>query len=80
MKVILRIQKGIVTKAIDVPENCVRTDYRVPIHRPMVAKFIGEIQDMASAFPENKQLIFKWDRTSTWGNSAYPIMDLVDIH
>lgn len=38
MKVKLRLQNGIVTGAVNVPENCVRTMYKLPIHREMKGK------------------------------------------
>lgn len=81
MKVILRLQKGITTKAIDIPESCVRGDYRLPVHREMKAYLIGQIQDMITPeTTQNKCLIFRWNRVDKWGNSNYPIMDLVDIY
>ena len=81
MKVILRIQKGFTTKTVNLPENLVRTEFRMPVHREMKIQVMREVQDMITPeTTQNKCLIFRWNGKDTWGNSNYPIMDLVDIY
>ncbi len=82
MKVILRLNKGITTKAINIPESCVRGDYRLPYTKEMTAALIGTVQEAGARF-SSPYLVFKWDRKSVWGNGnakePIPIMDLVDV-
>lgn len=81
MKVKLRIQKGIITGPINIPDNCLYTEYRLPLHREMGAKLIGDVQDMiTSATTRNKCLIFRWNQRDFWGSTKEPIMDLVDYY
>jgi hypothetical protein len=77
MKVILRIQKGIMTNSIDIPDNCVKIGYYLPFYRPMNAKFIGDAQDLITSSVMEKCLRFEWNGRDTLGN--YPIMDLIEV-
>ena len=80
MKVVLRLQHGVTTKTIDIPDNCVRTEFKMPVHRAMKAHLIGEVQDLITPeTTQNKCLIFRWNRKDRWGSNDAPIMDLVDI-
>lgn len=79
MKVKLRLQNGIITGSLDIPDHCLR-EYKIPVHREMKAHLIGQIQDMITPeTTQNKCLIFRWDGKSKWGGNDHPIMDLVDI-
>lgn len=80
MKVILRINKGITTKTIDIPERLIKTEYKVPFHKPMTSALFNQVQDLLT--PETtvgKCMIFRWNGKDTWGSGS-PIMDLVDFY
>jgi hypothetical protein len=82
MKVILRLNKGITTKTINIPESCVRTEFRVPWQKEMNAAQMGQVLELGAHFSQ-PHLIFRWDRKSIWGNGKaeekIPIMDLVEV-
>ncbi len=82
MKVILRLNKGITTKTITIPDNCVSTEFRVPWEKVMNAAQMGQVMELGARF-SIPYLVFRWDRKSIWGNGnaeqKIPIMDLVEV-
>lgn len=78
MKVILRINKGIMTRKVNVPDKCVATDFRVPVGEKIIAHNIGIISEYPKVGVFPRYLVFRWDRISMAGGGL-PIMDLVDI-
>lgn len=79
MKAYLRINKGLLTKIVNIPDHCVRTDFRVPWDRKISANSIGEIA-AAGAFlpPSVRCLVFQWDRVSK-DAADIPILDLIEV-
>lgn len=77
MKAFLRLNKGLLTKKLNIPDICVRTDFRVPWTMPITANQIGDIT-IARATMNAHCLVFKWDKVSQDGNGI-PILDLVDV-
>lgn len=79
MKVFLRLNTGILTKSINIPDHCLRTEFLLPWAPPIKLADVSSIQEFSIAEFTVPVMVFQWDRNSYWGNSGHPIMDLVDV-
>ena len=76
VKVYLRLNTGIMTRRIQIPEGLLRTEFRVPIQKlPNMAA----VRTVAEFVPDIPVMVFRWDRKSTADPQHVPIMDLVGI-
>ena len=77
MKVYLRINNGIKTRKINIPNGCLLSEFKVPYLPKISLSVINSAQDIMQ---KDKVLVFRWDGKSKESSEEIPILDLIEIN
>lgn len=74
MKVFLRINEGVLTRKIDIPDSCLHTEFKLPYFPKVKLHAVNVAQ---SILRDEKIMTFKWDFSTKL--QGIPVLDLTDI-